>query len=380
MKKQIESFIDDLKSNKKLSMFDESSTKQAVVLRLLSLLGWDIFNVDEVCPDYSVNSHRVSYALGTKNSNKVFIEIKGAQEKLDNHQNDLIKLATTEGVDLSILTNGRIWWFYLISAEGDWQKKWFLSVDLSKQEADIIAPQLIDLLTKDKISKGAALKTAKAIHQDKNQKIAAEFIPKAWNQIISQPNKIFVELLGDTTEKLCGYKVGSAQIEQYLINHLDKWLIEDDPETGAIPPVKPIKAEIIEEVEEKEKEEATPEDVVDFKVETRKSFQNYEGKVIKSFTFNRHTYKVNHWEDMLTTVCDQLAVLHEEDFERVLWISGEDKTFFSKYQDQLNIPEEINKTEIYVETKLTPNEVVKTLKTLLAEFGYSWDEFTIVTK
>jgi hypothetical protein len=83
---------------------------------------------------------------------------------------------------------------------------------------------------------------------------------------------------------------------------------------------------------------------------------------------------------MLTTACDQLAALHEENFERVLWISGKDKTFFSKYQDQLNIPEEINKTEIYVETKLTPNEVVKILKTLLAEFGYSWDEFTIVAE
>jgi len=373
MKKQIESFIDELRSNKKLSTFDESSTKQAVVLRLLSLLGWDIFNVEEVCPEYAVNSHRVSYALRAKNTNKVFIEIKKAQEKLDNHQNDLIKLATSQGVDFSILTNGRIWWFYLNSAKGDWQKKWFLSIDLSKQQADIIAPQLIDLLTKGKISKGDALNTAKAIHQDKNQKIAAEFIPKAWNQIISQPNKIFVELLSATTEKLCGYKIESAQIEQYLKKHLDKWLIENDPETGAIPPVKSIKSEIIEE-------EAIPEDVVDIKVETKKGFQNYEDKVIKSFTFNRHTYKVDHWEDMLTTICAQLAALHEEDFERVLWISGKDKTFFSKYKDQLSIPEKISKTQIYVETKLTPNEVVKTSKTLLAEFGYSWDEFTIVAE
>ena len=54
MKKQIETFINELKSNKKLSSFDEASTKQAVVLRLLSFLDWDIFNVDEVYPDYSV--------------------------------------------------------------------------------------------------------------------------------------------------------------------------------------------------------------------------------------------------------------------------------------------------------------------------------------
>ena len=34
MKKEIETFIKDLKSNKKLDTFDESSTKNAVFLRL----------------------------------------------------------------------------------------------------------------------------------------------------------------------------------------------------------------------------------------------------------------------------------------------------------------------------------------------------------
>ena len=73
MKGKIESFINELRSNKKIYNFDEGSTKQALVLRLLSLLGWDIFDVEEVCPEYSVNSNRVAYALKVKNSYKVFI-------------------------------------------------------------------------------------------------------------------------------------------------------------------------------------------------------------------------------------------------------------------------------------------------------------------
>ena len=84
MKQQIESFIDELKSKKKISTFDEASIKQAVVLRLLSFLRWDIFDVEEVYPNYSVNSLSVTYALRAKNSNKVFIEVKRAQEKLMN--------------------------------------------------------------------------------------------------------------------------------------------------------------------------------------------------------------------------------------------------------------------------------------------------------
>jgi predicted type IV restriction endonuclease len=373
MKQQIESFIDELKTNKKISTFDEASTKQAVVLRLLSFLGWDIFDVEEVCPNYSVNSHSASYALRAKNSNKVFIEVKRAQEKLDNHQKPLINFALREGVDLSILTNGVIWWFYLISAEGDWQTKWFLSIEILKQKSDHIASQLIDLLTKDNISKGQAVKDAKALYQDKNQKIAADFIPQAWNQIISQPNKIFVELLSDNTEKLCGYKVESAQIEKYLKKHLDKWLIENAPETSVAPPAKIIKTQILED-------EPIAKDSVATKAETKQKPESYEGKTIKSFTFNGHTYKVRHWEEVLIKLCDNFAVKHKDDFEKVLWISGEDKTYFSQYKEQLSIPEKIHETGIYVETKLTPDEIVKTAKTLLTEFGYSRDKLIIVAE
>ena len=123
MKKQIISFIDDLKSNKKLATFDEASTKQAIVLRLLSFLGWDIFNVEEVYPDFSTNSSNVSYALRINNSSKVFIEVKRVHKKLDSYQNDLVDLAARDGVDLAILTNGIIWWFYLASESGNWKEK-----------------------------------------------------------------------------------------------------------------------------------------------------------------------------------------------------------------------------------------------------------------
>jgi predicted type IV restriction endonuclease len=373
MKQQIESFIDELRSNKKMPTFDEASTKQAVVLRLLSFLGWDIFDVEEVYPDYSVNSHSVTYALRAKNSNKVFIEVKRAQEKLDNHQKHLVNFAIQEGVELSILTNGAIWWFYLISAEGDWQQKWFFSIDFLKQKSDHIAPQLIDLLTKDKISKGQALKAANALHQEKKQKFAADFIPQAWNQIISQPNKIFVELLSDTTEKLCGYKVESAQIGKYLKKHLDKWLMEASSDTSMAPPAKTIETQIIEE-------ETISKDSVTTKAETKKKPASYEGKTIKSFTFNGQTYKVRQWEEVLIKLCDNFAVKHKDDFEKVLWISGEDKTYFSLYEDQLSIPEKINKTDIYLETKLSPNEIVKTAKLLLIEFGYSPDKLIIAAE
>ena len=80
---------------------------------------------------------------------------------------------------------------------------------------------------------------------------------------------------------------------------------------------------------------------------------------------------------MLTTLCDYFASTNQKDFEKVLWISNDQKARFSRYGDQLRIPEKVKKTDIYVETKLSPDEVVRTSAKLLAEFGYSKDDLEI---
>ncbi len=370
MKKQIDTFIQNLKSNKKLDTFDEASTKQAVVLRLLSVLDWDIFNVDEVSPDFSVNSFSVSYALRIKNSSKVFIEVKRIHEKLDNHQKSLLSFASREGVNVAILTNGIIWWFYLTAATESSQEKWFYSIDLLKQNADDFVPQMVDLLSKTKVARGQALKTAKSLNQNKKQKMASDIIPEAWNKLISQPNMIFVELLRETTEKICGYKVEANVIERFLEKNLDKWLITKRPTASAAPPPKIIE---IPKIEDKP---AANFSIVPL-IKSVKKADSYTDKEIKSFTFNGKTNPARNWEDMLINLCEYFATIHSKNFEKVLWISGEDNTYFSRYSDQLRIPEKIKGTNIYVETKLRPDEIVRTSRSLLAEFGYNANDLTI---
>jgi hypothetical protein len=422
MKKEIETFIKDLKSNKKLDTFDEASTKQAVVLRLFSFLGWDIFNVDEVYPDFSVNSHSVSYALRAKNANKIFIEVKRVREKLDNYQKPLLNFAASENVDISILTNGVLWWFYLPRSAGNSQEKWFYSVDLLKQKEDSIVPQLIDLLSKNKVVKGQALKAAKVLNQNKNQKIASNLIPEAWNKIISQPNMIFVELLRESTEKISGCRVEAKLVERFLEKHLDKLLVTNRPTTTSAPPPKVIEvsktslnasdvsarrlnasdvsaprlnASDVSAPKLNASDVSAPKlnasDVSAAKLnasdvsaakskKTLNKPESYIDKEIKSYTFNGKTNPVRYWEDLLTGLCDYFAAIHSKDFEKVLWISGEDKTYFSRYSDQLRIPEKIKRSDIYVETKLSPDEIVKTSRSLLREFGYEATELSITAK
>jgi len=67
MQEQLKVCINRLKTDRKIDTVDEAATKQAVVLKLLSLLGWDTFNIDEVTPEYSVAGKRVDYALKINN-------------------------------------------------------------------------------------------------------------------------------------------------------------------------------------------------------------------------------------------------------------------------------------------------------------------------
>ena len=373
MLKQIQSFIKDMKSNKKLSSFDEASTKQAVVLRMLSFLDWDIFNVDEVCPDYAANSSHVSYALRIGDTNKIFIEVKKIGDKLDNHQQKFVEIASAEDADIAVLTNGVTWWFYLTSSNGSWQQKWFYSADFLNQEPDTFVPQLIDLLTMKKVSKGQALKTAKDLFHDKRQKMAADFLPKAWNQIISQPNKIFIELLSLQTEKLCGYKVDIKSIETFLGQHVDEWLITDIPNTVTAPPSTSLEPEIFDS--EDKTASTTSEGTHSNQIERK--LESYADQSIKSFTFIGHSHIVRAWDEVLPILCDYLASTHEKDFEKVLWISDNQKPYFSRYSDQLRIPEKIKETDIYVETRMNPDEVAKTAHKLIETFGYSQDDLSI---
>jgi hypothetical protein len=378
MKKPIAAFMKELKSNKKLNSFDEASTKQAIVLRLLSFLGWDIFDVDQVSPDYSVKNYRVSYALQAGKNRRILIDVKRPDEKLDSHQKALLGFAGSDGADLAVLTNGVLWWFYLVSGKGNWQQKRFYAVDILKHPVDKFVPHLIDFLSKANMAGGESLKAAKGMYQSQKRKIAAEVIPEAWNQVVSQPNNIFVEILGETTERICGYKPDAKLINQFLSQHRDQLLLKD------IPDARSAAEKLLELVfeEEQEKEEAAGKSGASkqhSKSADRKP-KSYADEAIKSFAFMDQMHPVRSWEEMLVWLCEHFAANYPNDFEKVLWISDEQKPRFSRYSDQLRIPEKIKRTNVYVETKMSPDEIVRTAGDLLLEFGYDREDLAITTQ
>jgi hypothetical protein len=368
MQKPVMAFVKDFKSNKKLHSLDEASTKQAVALRLLSLLGWDIFNVEEVYPDFSSESDTVSYALRIGGVSKLLLNVRRPGENADGHHMKLVSFAAREGVAVAAHTDGLCWWFYLPAINGALaQKRCHLSNLLDHKPEDV-ASDLMAFLSRDKVANGEYLEAAQAAHQRHKRQMAADVLPDAWNKVLTGPNKILLEILSDATEKICGCKAEPAMVEGFIRAHRDQWLLAREPGAGTPETSAP-------------NPHPTPSFPVLFdsssEIKTKKP-EFFADKSIRSFGFQGKTYPVKSWEDMLTTVCNLFAVNHPQDFEKVLWLYDDHKPHFSRYSDQLRIPEKIRKTNIYVETKLAADEIVKVVGDLLPEFGYGHDELVIM--
>ena len=209
--------VKQIKNTVFLRSLDESATKQSVVLRLLSLCGWDPFDLSQVAPEYTVGNRRVDFALRPGSADAVFIEVKRSGGNLENHQQQLLEYCFQEGVKLAALTNGRTWWLYLPLQPGSWEQRRFLTIDLESQEPDIVERRFMEYLSKGMVTSGQAVSDAEDLVQSQQRaEIAGKAIVEAWNQIVETPDEILVDLISETTERICGFMPERELVEQFL--------------------------------------------------------------------------------------------------------------------------------------------------------------------
>lgn len=351
LRQTISTFIESLKYDRRIISFDEAAIKQSVVLKLLNLLGWDIFNTDEVTPEYQVRERKVDYALRINNRAKVFIEVKSIHEDLNDHQEQLLDYCFGEGVGLAVLTNGRSWWFYLPLHEGSWEQRKFYTIDILQQDASEAASRFVDFLSKENIDSDNAITSAKGIYQAQYREILIhETLPKAWNKIIEEADEILLELLSDITESLCGFKPDSERCERFLLRYKERLMVPTIP--------------------------ARPTPRATF-TDRARSVTLYTGRSISSFTFIGQSYKVQTWRELLFQLCEILQEKHGSEFEKVLTLRGRKRPYFSRNKNEMFFPQKISNSDIYAETNLSANSIVKICYDMLALFGYSQDDLVI---
>lgn len=353
MNEELVRLINDFKKDRRLVSFDEAATKQAVILRILKALGWEPFYIDEVYPEYSVGGKRVDYALRHNDRNKVFLEVKKVNEDLEKHQEQLLKYSFQEGVNLAVLTNGISWWFYLPLGEGSWEQRKFYTIEIYDQDSEDIASKFEDFLSKENVISDKALANAQNLYKSKQkQYLIKETLPKAWEKIMTEPDELLVELLAEITEKLCGYKPDNEIVEKFL-------------------------TKVSQEAVTQPKREISPSGQLPSGKISRRPWGRYSGKSIVAFNFKGVRYPVRSWKEMLIRIINLMLSAHREQFDKVLNLVGRKRPYFTRNPNELRSPERVNNTNIYIETNLSANSIVKLSKSVISLFGYKEENLSI---
>lgn len=114
----------------------EEATKNAFIMPFIQVLGYDIFNPIEVVPEYTADigtkkGEKVDYAVLKDGAPIILIECKHWGQKLDLHDNQLLRYFHVTKAKFGILTNGIKFKFYTDLVEPNlMDEKPFLEFDI----------------------------------------------------------------------------------------------------------------------------------------------------------------------------------------------------------------------------------------------------------
>ncbi len=168
--------IEEIRDIPDIHGLNEDPAKLAIILRILYSLGWEIFNPQEVIPEYNIKGTtiKVDYALRV-GRRKLFIEAKAPEVILENSQDSQDQLRDYSlslgepPPDFAILTNGILWWFYLPTYKDSWRDCKFYTIDILTQEVEDIADKFHLLLYRESIESGIAFEYANRLPKDITQ-------------------------------------------------------------------------------------------------------------------------------------------------------------------------------------------------------------------
>lgn len=212
---------------------NEQSISQGIVLRILSDLGWDVYDTNVVWPEFSTGEGRVDFALCSPPANpKCFVEVK-QPGKAEDGVKQALEYAFHTGAQFVTLTDGQTWSFYLPAEQGSYEDRRVFKLDLFERTDQESAEVLQRYLEQDRLASGEALETARKEYRNKHRRSAArQEIPAAWNEIVNRGDEDLVELLTNAVES----KVGIRPVDNDVLKFLAGLAVVDVGTTVVTPP------------------------------------------------------------------------------------------------------------------------------------------------
>lgn len=172
----------------------EEATKTSVILPLIQTLGFDVFNLDEVVPEYISDvglkkGEKVDFVVKIDGKLSILIEAKPISMSLGSAQySQLCRYFGVTDARLAILTNGKdIWFFSDIDEPNKMDKKPFFTFDLQSHDEGHV--QKLAGFQKSSFSIEAILEAASSL---KYTSKAAAYIRKQ----LATPDDEFLKLVG----------------------------------------------------------------------------------------------------------------------------------------------------------------------------------------
>ncbi len=122
----------------------EEATKNALIMPFIQILGYDVFDPMEVCPEFTADlgikkGEKVDYAIFLNEKPIILVECKHHIEKLDPHNSQLFRYFHVSDAKFGLLTNGKLYRFYTdINEPNKMDEKPFFEFDITQaKEAEI---------------------------------------------------------------------------------------------------------------------------------------------------------------------------------------------------------------------------------------------------
>ncbi len=196
----------------------EAQVSQGPVRSILHALGWDTFDVDRVVPEHAVGPRRVDYALkATSTTIDVFLEIKAPGKADDAADLQLFEYAFHQGVPFAVLTDGRVWNFYLPSGQGNYNDRRLFKLHIVERELAEACDRLTRYLCFDRVKKGVSRTEAIQEYNDRfQQNQAKELIPSVWQALLLEPDDLLCDALIEAVESTGGQRPPREDVIAFL--------------------------------------------------------------------------------------------------------------------------------------------------------------------
>lgn len=203
------------------SFRSEAEISQGVVKRVLHDLGWPVFDMQVVAPEFKIGTRKVDYALcQPPGKAAILVEVKDLGKADGKGQKQLFEYCFYQGVPIAVLTDGRTWSFFFPAGQGNFEERLFAKIDLLDDDHRDAAGALVRYLDVEAVRSQAARKRAERDYEAARfQKQAASKYASVWRRLLSGPEPQLLDLFSEEVESATGVRPDRERAAEFIRRH-----------------------------------------------------------------------------------------------------------------------------------------------------------------